>query len=62
MLKLLYLIPILPLAGAAINGVMGKRFSRTVISFVSCGLVGLSFIIALACFGDFLKLAPPERH
>ncbi|MBI2822435.1 MAG: NADH-quinone oxidoreductase subunit L, partial [Acidobacteria bacterium] len=62
MLELLYLIPVLPLAGAAVNGVLGKRFSRRLISVISCGLVALCFLIALGCFWELLRLPPGERH
>jgi hypothetical protein len=33
----LWLIPLLPLVGAAINGLLGKRFSRQAVSAVALG-------------------------
>ena len=39
----LWLIPILPLAGFAINGLFGRRFSKSVINAVAIGSVLLSF-------------------
>jgi NADH-quinone oxidoreductase subunit L len=58
----LWLIPLIPLIGSAINGLAGRRFSKPVISWVACGASGLSFIFALISFFDLLKLAPDQRH
>jgi len=43
----LWLIPILPLAGFAVNGLWGKRFSRSTISTVAVSSVVLSFLWVL---------------
>src|SRR6267143_4274906 len=43
----LWLIPVLPLAGFLINGVLGRRLSRAVINIVAIGAVVLSFAWAL---------------
>src|SRR5205085_7456902 len=47
---LLWLIPLLPLAGAAVNGLLGRkfRFSERLISAVAVGTVALAFLCALA--------------
>jgi NADH-quinone oxidoreductase subunit L len=58
----LWLIPIIPLIGSAINGLAGRRFSKPVISWIACGASGLSFIFALISFFDLLRLAPDQRH
>jgi len=58
----LWLIPLIPLAGAAVNGLAGKRFPKSLISLVACGSAGVSFILALTAFFDLLKLAPDQRH
>jgi NADH-quinone oxidoreductase subunit L len=58
----LWLIPIIPLIGAAINGLAGRRFSKPVVSLVACGASGLSFIFALISFFDLLQRAPDQRH
>ena len=50
---MLWLIPILPLLGAAINGIFGKRFSKNLISTVAAGTVGLSFLMSV---GEFVAL------
>lgn len=58
----LWLIPLLPLAGAAVNGLAGKRLPKSVVSAIACGTAGISFILALLSFLELLKLAPDQRH
>jgi NADH-quinone oxidoreductase subunit L len=53
--SLLWLIPVLPLIGAAINGVVGKRLPKSVISIIGAGTVGVSFVIALREFSAMLN-------
>src|SRR6184192_512104 len=43
----LWLIPILPLVGAAINGLFGKRFSRRAVAAVALTFCGAAFAMAL---------------
>ena len=51
-----WLIPLIPGVGAIINGLFGKRLSKSVINIVAVGAVALSFLIALAClFGPFMS-------
>src|ERR1039457_7070182 len=40
---LLWLIPILPFAGFAINGLFGRRFSKAIINSIAIGSVVLAF-------------------
>src|ERR1043165_7661203 len=47
---LLWLIPVLPLIGAAINGIFGKRLPKSVIATVGSATVGISFLIGLRAF------------
>jgi NADH-quinone oxidoreductase subunit L len=58
----LWLIPLIPLAGAAINGLAGRRFSKPVISLTACGAAGISFVLAVLSFFDLLRFAPDQRH
>src|SRR3974390_27800 len=44
----LWLIPVLPLAGAAINGLLGKRSSRTAVSIIGLFFSGAAFAWALS--------------
>src|SRR5687767_14345782 len=48
--RYIWLIPLLPLAGAAINGILGRRlrFSEPVIGAVAVGSIALSFLLSLA--------------
>ncbi len=44
-LLLLMLLP--PLAGAALNGIFGRRFSQGLVSAIGCGASGLAMVFAL---------------
>ena len=58
-LDLIWLIPLLPLSGAAIMLAVGRRLSQAAISFISPGAVGLSFLLSL---GAVIQLASlPEK-
>ncbi|MBC7931161.1 MAG: hypothetical protein H7Z38_11420, partial [Rubrivivax sp.] len=48
--RYIWLVPILPLLGAAINGLLGRRFrfSERVVAAVGVGSVALAFLISLA--------------
>src|SRR5687768_7497490 len=50
MYKYIWLVPLLPLLGAAINGLLGRklRFSETVIGGIAVGSVALAFLISVA--------------
>ena len=50
MSELFWLIPLLPGVGAFVNGLFGNRLPKTLVSAVACGSIGLSFLLALACF------------
>ena len=43
----LWLIPTLPLAGAAINGFLGRRSSKTAVTTIALAFPGLAFALAL---------------
>ncbi|HEY9404065.1 MAG TPA: NADH-quinone oxidoreductase subunit L, partial [Pyrinomonadaceae bacterium] len=48
--RLIWLIPLLPLAGAAVNGLLGRRlrFSETVVGAIAVGSVALAFLLGVA--------------
>jgi NADH-quinone oxidoreductase subunit L len=50
MQKYIWLVPLLPLIGAAINGLLGRklRFSEKLIGGIAVGTVALSFLISVA--------------
>jgi len=56
----LWLIPILPLLGAAINGLLGKRFSRQTVAAVALGFCGAAFLMALWIAARFSSLSLPH--
>ena len=47
--RYIWLIPLLPLAGAAINGLLGRklRFSETVVGGIAVGSIALAFLITV---------------
>ncbi len=58
----LYLIPLLPLIGFLINGLLLGRLPKPVIGLVACGSVGLSFLLSLVSFFELKALAPEARQ
>jgi len=56
----LWLIPILPLIGAAINGLLGKRFSRQIVSTIALIFCGAAFLQALWIASQFSALSIPH--
>lgn len=61
MSEYLYLIPILPLAGFLINGLLIGRLPRAVVSLVACGSIALSFILSVMLFFDLKSLPVHAR-
>jgi NADH-quinone oxidoreductase subunit L len=57
----LYLIPLLPLIGFLINGLLLGRLSRSMSSFFACLTVGLSFLLSIAGFFELKGLPVDAR-
>ena len=60
----IWLIPILPLIGVLINGLLGRhleRYNKAVIHWIGCSTVFGSFIITLIIFVQLLGLSPENR-
>jgi NADH-quinone oxidoreductase subunit L len=55
----LWLIPLLPLMGAAINGLFGRSFSRRAVSTIALGFCGAAFAMALWVVSQFSALSLP---
>jgi NADH-quinone oxidoreductase subunit L len=55
----LWVIPILPLIGAAINGFLGRRFSRQTVVTVALAASGASFVMALWVASQFSSASAP---
>ena len=58
----LWLIPLLPLAGAAINGLFGKRFSRQAVVAVALAFCGAAFAMGLWVATYFASLTTPHTE
>jgi NADH-quinone oxidoreductase subunit L len=56
----LWIIPLLPLLGSAINGLLGGKWPNSVVNSVALGATGLSFAFALEAVREFLTL-PPDK-
>jgi NADH-quinone oxidoreductase subunit L len=55
----LWLVPVLPLSGAAINGFFGRRSSRRAISTVALFFCGAAFAMALFLAAGFSSVSAP---
>src|SRR2546423_13152748 len=55
MYRYIWLVPLLPLIGAAINGIFGRwfRFPEKLIGGIAVGTVALSFLISLAAIYSY---------
>jgi len=58
----LWLIPVMPLAGAAINGFLGKRSSRQAVTAVALLFSGAAFAMALLVAARFSSLSLPYQE
>jgi NADH-quinone oxidoreductase subunit L len=53
MLDYLWIIPLLPLLGSAINGLLGAKWPNKIVNSVALGATGLSFACALEAVREF---------
>src|SRR5437016_5276127 len=60
-LDLIWLIPLFPAAGFVINGLFGKRMSKTMVGVIACGLVFISFIFSAGAVFQLLQLDSAHR-
>jgi NADH-quinone oxidoreductase subunit L len=56
----LWLIPVLPLIGAAINGLLGRRLTRQAVATVALSFCGAAFVMALGVATRFSALSIPH--
>ena len=61
MMDYVWLIPLFPLIGFLINGLVGKSLPKSVVGTIGSAAVGLSFLVTVAIFLEFLKL-PEGTH
>ncbi|MFZ0315144.1 MAG: NADH-quinone oxidoreductase subunit L [Candidatus Korobacteraceae bacterium] len=52
----LWIIPLLPLTGAAINGLLGKRFPKALVNTIALGFTAAAFLMALWVAAQFAGL------
>ncbi len=56
----LWIIPALPLLGAALNGLLGTRWPKRVVDAVALGSTGLAFLSVFQLFREFSTLVPQQ--
>src|ERR1700674_4091770 len=59
-LDYLWIIPLLPLLGSAINGLFGAKWPNKLVNWVAVGSTGLSFFSALEAVREFRQLSPEQ--
>ncbi len=61
MLRLIGLIPLLPVAGVVINGLFGRRLSRRAVGLVACAAVGAALALSIGAVVQLAALPEGER-
>jgi NADH-quinone oxidoreductase subunit L len=61
-LEHLWIIPLLPLVGAAINGLFGAKWPNKIVNSVALSSTGLSFLCALEAVREFLSYYAQTQH
>jgi NADH-quinone oxidoreductase subunit L len=61
MMDYVWLIPLFPLIGFLINGLVGKSLPKSVVGTIGATAVGLSFLVTVAIFLEVLKLPADAR-
>jgi NADH-quinone oxidoreductase subunit L len=65
MIKYVWLVPLFPLIGVLINGILGcklEKVSKSIIHWIACGAIGLSFLVIWMIFRELLSMPPDHRH
>lgn len=61
LIGLIWLVPLFPLLGSAVNGLFGARLGEKPVGIIGSAVVGLSFLVAVGLFLQVLSLPPAER-
>ena len=61
LIDFVWVLLVLPLAGATINALAGARLGKRVVGWIACGAVGLTFVIAALMFAALAQLPMEER-
>ncbi|RLA89814.1 MAG: NADH-quinone oxidoreductase subunit L [Deltaproteobacteria bacterium] len=56
MIEYVWLVPLVPILGFLFNGLLGKRVPKWLVSLVGCSVIGISFLIVILIFLEYLKL------
>ena len=62
MIDWIWLIPLLPLIGMAVNGFFGRRMTLKAVGLLACAVVFVSFLIAVGAVWDLSNLPAGDRH
>jgi len=62
MLEYLWIVPLLPLLGAAVNGLFGAKWPNKIVNSVAIGSTGLSFLGALEAVREFFESGQKLFH
>ena len=60
-LDLIWLIPLFPAIGFAINGLIGKRLPKTAVGLIACAAVLIAFVFSAGAVYQLLQLEPEHR-
>ncbi|HME43947.1 MAG TPA: NADH-quinone oxidoreductase subunit L [Syntrophorhabdales bacterium] len=61
MVDYIWLIPAFPAVGFLINGFLGKKLPKAVVSWVACLALFASFVVSVTILFQFFQLPPEER-
>jgi NADH-quinone oxidoreductase subunit L len=62
MLEYLWIIPLLPLLGSAVNGIFGAKWPNKIVNWVAIGSTGLSFLGAVEAVREFFESGQALFH
>jgi NADH-quinone oxidoreductase subunit L len=62
MLEYLWIVPLLPLLGSAVNGLFGAKWPNKIVNSVAIGSTGLSFLAALEAVREFFDYFAQNRQ
>ncbi len=58
----IYLIPLFPLLGFLLNGLLGKKIGKGLVSCIGCSSVGASFLVAILVVSELVGRPAEERQ
>jgi NADH-quinone oxidoreductase subunit L len=61
-LEYLWIVPLLPLLGSAVNGLFGEKWTNKIVSTVAIGSTGLSFLAAIEAVREFFESGQTPFH